>query len=187
MPAQKKTSFIFLTSFLPALAYWFLEQYYPVKVAVAGGLILGLVEMILEKIFSKKIHTLSKFNFSLLLLLGGLAFVENEGVWFKLSPGLTSLALGVVLLVQNLRGQGMLRAMMEEMGRPLPPLELWHPLETRIALFFLAYAFLMIALALWGESGHWLFFKTVGLYLLFAVYFLGEMVNARLKAKKRAR
>ena len=42
----------FLLSFLPAVAYWYLETYYTLEVALIGGILLGVIEMVLEKKFT---------------------------------------------------------------------------------------------------------------------------------------
>lgn len=58
----------FWASFLPAIAYWYLEENYSLQIALIGGLVLAVLEMTLEWLFTKHIHTLSKFNFFLILI-----------------------------------------------------------------------------------------------------------------------
>jgi intracellular septation protein len=183
----------FLISFLPAIAYWILDAYYPVRIAVAGGLILAVLEIILEKIFSKKVHTLSKFNFFLILVLGGLSFLGEDGVWFKLSPCFTGLGVGAFLLFENRKGpgHGLLYGMLSEMQDlskiPLPiPVyqQIFFSMEMHFAFFFIGYSLLMGSVALWGTSNQWIFFKTAGQYLSFGIFGLGEMILMRWKIKR---
>jgi intracellular septation protein len=69
--SKPKNKNLFLISFLPAVAYWYLESNYDLKTALIGGIILGVAEILFEKFFIGHVHTISKFNFYLILLLGG--------------------------------------------------------------------------------------------------------------------
>ncbi len=84
----------FFLSFLPAIAYWYLESNYDLQTALIGGLVLATVEILLEKIFTKHVHAISKFNFYLVVVLGGIAFIGQEGIWFKLQPFFTGVLMG---------------------------------------------------------------------------------------------
>jgi len=77
-PTQGKP--YFLLSFIPAVAYWLLETYTTLEIALIGGILLGIVEMILEKYFTGHVHTLSKVNLALIVILGGFSMVAKEGV-----------------------------------------------------------------------------------------------------------
>ncbi len=108
---KKNSKHFFLISFLPALAYWYLEENYSLEVALTGGILLSVIEMLLEKIFTKHIHTLSKFNFALILGLGSLSLLASEGIWFKLQPFFTGVVMGGYLLFRNLRGKSLITEM----------------------------------------------------------------------------
>lgn len=183
---QKLSKNFFLISFLPAIAYWYLEENYPIRIAVTGGLILAILEITLEKIFTKHVHGISKFNFLLLLLLGGLSLLGDEGIWFKLQPFFTGVIMGGYLLFKLWRGVGlmeeMMMAMMEESRRP-PPFVI-RTLEYHSSVFFLLYGIFMGFVALNWSSDRWLFFKTAGFYIAFFVFFLIELVYIRLKMRK---
>ncbi|MFZ4712263.1 MAG: inner membrane-spanning protein YciB [Bacteriovoracaceae bacterium] len=172
----------FLISFLPAIAYWYLEEYYPIRIAVAGGLALAVLEIILEKVFTKHVHTLSKFNFILIALLGGISLLGEDGLWFKLQPFFTGFIMGGFLLYKLKKGEGLFLEMMKEMnGNKVPPVDLIKTLETHLAYFLMVYGCLMGALALWGTTSQWAFFKTIGFYIAFIVFFLFEVLMLRRK------
>ena len=100
----------FLISFLPAIAYWYLEENYPIRIAIAGGLALSILELTLEYIFTKHLHSLSKFNFGLILFLGGLSLLGDEGIWFKLQPAITGIVIAIFLLVKRKLGKDSLQS-----------------------------------------------------------------------------
>lgn len=183
----------FLISFLPAFLYWYLEANYPVRVAVVGGLALSLIELGTEKLFSGRLHTISKLNFYLLVFLGGLSILGEKGIWFKLSPLFTGLGMGGFFLWNWWRNKTVLLEMMIEMkgekALPLPPhlmAPVFQQTERDIGLFLIGYGFWMGALALWRTTGEWLFFKTAGFYVAMGVVSILEAILMRLRLRRVA-
>lgn len=174
-----------MISFLPALAYWYLEENYPLKIAIIGGLGLAVLEIILEKIFFKHIHSISKFNFFLLLFLGGLSLLGDEGIWFKLQPMFTGLGIGGFLFFKKWRGESLFLEIMETMNnkKNLPD-KLVFLMEYHIAIFMMGYGLFMGGVALFLSTGYWTFFKTIGFYLAFVLFCLFEVVLIRRIVKK---
>jgi intracellular septation protein len=75
--------------------------------------------------------------------------------------------------------------MMKEMNpSKAPPAHIIKQLEAHLAYFLMVYGIFMGALALWGTTSHWTFFKTVGFYIIFFVFFIVEMFIMRKKHKK---
>lgn len=175
--AQKPYYFL---SFLPALAYWYLETYYTLEVALSGGIILGVVEMMLERILTGHVHTLSKFNISLIVLLGGISFVAQEGIFFKLQPTLTGLAVSAFLMFKKIKGQSLMLEMLKDLKISPPwPEELYMKMEFHLAVFFIVFASLMAGVALYSSTSTWVFMKTAGLYIAFGGFLLVEMLYLR--------
>lgn len=167
----------FLISFLPAIAYWYLEEYYPIKIAVLGGLALAIIEIVLEKLITKHVHTLSKFNFFLILGLGGISLLGEDGIWFKLQPFFTGIVLSAYLLYKLKTGEGLFIEMLKEMHPDQKPnIQMLKRLERDLAIFLVLYGCFMGALALWGNTNQWLFFKTIGFYICSGIFFLFEML-----------
>ena len=175
--SPKVSKNFFLISFLPAMAYWYMEENYPLRIALTAGLVLAVVEIIVEKIFTKHVHTLSKFNFFLILFLGGISLLGDDGIWFKLQPLFTGIGISGFMIYRLVRGKGLLFEMMEIMpeDKPRPPEFIVQALEKHVAAFFLLYGFFMGALAVWGTTDQWMFFKTIGLYIVFFVFLIIEM------------
>ncbi len=167
----------FLLSFLPALAYWYLETYYSLEIALVGGILLGIIEMILEKKFTGHVHTLSKLNIALIVILGGVSLIAKEGVWFKLQPTFTGLALSSYLLFKKFKKQSLMLEMLEDMKQkaPLPP-EIYRIMEWHMCLFLIGFAFFMAWVALKDTTATWLFWKTGGFYIAFGGFMILEMI-----------
>jgi intracellular septation protein len=174
--SSKSNKAFFLFSFLPAIAYWYLEENYPLRIAVTGGLILAVLEIAIEKIFTKHVHALSKFNFFLILGLGGISLLGEDGLWFKLQPFFTGLVLSIYLFYKLKKSDGLFVEMLSEMHPDQKPNPVFfRRLERDLALFLLSYGFFMGAIALWGTTDQWLFFKTIGFYLCAGGFFVVEL------------
>ncbi|MBT7609514.1 MAG: hypothetical protein HN576_07145 [Bacteriovoracaceae bacterium] len=183
---QKLSKNFFLISFLPAFAYWYLEENYPLRIALAGGMILASLEVILEQYFTKHIHTLSKFNFFLIVLLGGISLIGDEGIWFKLQPFFTGLGMSSFMGYRLWKGEGMLLEMMKSMpqGKNKLPDFIMKNMEKHVCIFFFVYALFMAFVAIFLSTDTWLFFKTIGLYIIFGVLMIFEFFFIRFQIKK---
>lgn len=170
----------FLLSFVPALAYWLLETYSTLEVALVGGIILGLVEMGLEKRFTGHVHTLSKLNVALVVSLGGISLIAREGLWFKLQPTLTGVAVASFLLFKKFKDQSLMLEMLRDMGQPVPlPQEAYKTMELHLTVFLLGFAAFMAFVAVRETTAVWLFWKTAGFYIVFGSFAVFEFVFLR--------
>lgn len=170
----------FLLSFLPALAYWYLESYYSLETALVGGILLGVVEMLLEKKITGHVHTLSKLNLVLIVILGGISLIAKEGIFFKLQPTLTGLALSFFLLFKKFKKQSLMVEMLKDMKQKPPlPEEIYKILEWHMCLFLIGFAFFMAWVALKQTTATWLFWKTAGFYIAFGGFMVVEIFYLR--------
>lgn len=175
----------FLMSFIPAVAYWFLETYYSLEIALIGGIVLGIIEMILEKKFSGHVHTLSKLNVSLIVILGGISLIAKEGIWFKLQPTLTGLSVASFLVFKKFKGESLMFQMMQDMKQKEQlPAEVYKIMEWHICLFLIGFAVFMARVAIYETTANWLFWKTGGFYIVFGVFMLFEMIYIQWIMKK---
>ncbi len=180
--AQKK---FFLISFIPAVAYWYLESRYPIRVAVMGGVGLAILELALEKVFTNHLHALSKFNFFLISFLGVISFIGDEGIWFKLQPAFTGVGIGGYLFFRRIKGRSLLYEMSSALNsKTAPPRAILESMERDVVFLFLAYGIFMVFIAIFSSTDRWLFFKTIGFYIIFAIFMIIEMVLARWRVRK---
>lgn len=166
----------FLLSFLPALAYWYLETYYTLEVALIGGILLGVIEMLLEKKFTGHVHTLSKLNIALVVILGGVSLIAKEGVFFKLQPTFTGIALASYLVFKKIKKQSLMVEMLNDMKQKPPlPDEIYKIMEWHMCLFLIGFAAFMGYVALKETTATWLFWKTGGFYIAFGGFMIVEL------------
>jgi intracellular septation protein len=183
-PAQPKP--YFLLSFIPAVAYWLLETYSTLEIALLGGILLGVLEMLLEKKISGHVHTLSKLNLSLIVVLGVISLIAKEGIWFKLQPTLTGVGISSFLMFKRLSGHSLMFDMLKDMGQAPPlPEALYKKLELHMLIFLLVFAGFMAKVAVYDPTSTWLFWKTMGFYIAFGGFLLIELVYLRLTLKRK--
>lgn len=173
----------FLISFIPAIAYWYLEENYTIEVALVGGLILSVLEVTLEKVIYQHVHTISKFNFFLIATLGGIALIAKDGLLFKLQPFFTGTLMSLFLFWRLKSGRGLIAEMSSQMNNNQQriPLKTLNYLERNMALFLLVYGLFMGGVALKMETKQWLFFKTIGFYLASFIFIIGQAALIRYK------
>ena len=182
---MKKQKHFFLISFLPAIAYWYLEENYSLKVALIGGLLLAGLEISIEKIFTKKIHSISLFNFFLILSLGGIALIGDDGIWFKLQPFFTGVIMGGFLLVKNYFGKSVMLEMLESTQEKVPNKEMITLLERDLGFFMVIYGCFMAFVAMKLTTAQWTFFKTIGFYIIALLFFATELFSMRFRLRKK--
>lgn len=170
----------FLLSFIPAVAYWLLETYTTLEIALIGGISLGIVEMIFEKYFTGHVHTLSKVNIALIVVLGGISLFAKEGLFFKLQPTFTGVAIAGFLLFKKLQGHSLMLDMLKDMGQvpPLPPVT-YKIMEWHMTLFLLCFAGFMARVAIYETTTTWVFWKTGGFYIAFGGFMILEILYLR--------
>lgn len=183
--SKKAGNNFFLFSFLPALLYWYLEEKYPVKTALIAGIALSLIEIAVEKYLHGHIHKLSKVNLVLVIVLGGISLIGEEGIWFKLQPALSLLAVALYMGFKLKKGQGFFLELMQEMKPEVKFNEaIMRSMEVNVTIFFFCYAILMAVLAVWFSTSTWAFFKTAGFLILFIIFMvLQTFINKRLSKK----
>ncbi len=176
----------FLLSFLPALAYWGLETYFSLEIALVGGILLGVVEMILEKKFTGHVHTLSKLNLALIIVLGGISLVAKEGIFFKLQPTMTGLCLSGFLVYKKIRNESLMVQMLTDMKQKIPlPEEFYKMMEWHMCLFLILFAAFMAYIALKESTATWLFWKTGGFYIAFGGFMLLEVIYIQWYSRRK--
>lgn len=173
---MNKQNKFFIISFIPAIAYWYLEVNYTLQIALIGGLILSILEITLEKIFTKHVHKISKLNFILIAFLGGISLLGNDGIWFKLQPFFTGLALGGYFIYKKIKNESLMIEMSKEMGNDQMPEKMIKDMEFHMGLFVLVYGFFMAVIALTQETSIWLFWKTGGFYICMIVFFIIDIL-----------
>jgi intracellular septation protein len=168
----------FLLSFIPAVGYWLLETYTSLEIALIGGIVLGLLEMAVEKIFTGHV---------LVVILGFVSLYAREGLWFKLQPTFTGIAIGGFLLFKKLTGHSLILDMLKDMQQTPPlPEQAYKTMETHLTIFLFAFAAFMAKVAIYDSTSVWIFWKTGGFYVAFGAFLVVELIYLRSTLRPRS-
>jgi intracellular septation protein len=178
---MNKQNKFFLISFIPAIAYWYLEANYSLKIALIGGLSLGTAEIIFEKLFFKHIHKISKLNFILIAFLGTISLLGEDGLWFKMQPFFTGLVMSSYLFYKKYKGESLLVEMSAEIGQKGLPDAFVKMMEFHMGFFLLGYGTFMLGIALTQETSIWLFWKSGGFYIVMIIFFIMDILYIKRK------
>ena len=169
MKSQKSMQLIVI---IPVIAYTILENLYDPKTAVIGGVIISALEILAEKIFFKHVLKLAYLNFFLILALGGVSIFQDNEIWFKLFPAITSFFVGSYLLFQIKRGNSVISEFMELMSSDPEQKKMIPFFEREMAYFSLWYGCLMAFVPFYFSTSVWAVMKVGGSFVLFILHVL---------------
>jgi intracellular septation protein len=97
MKAQRGKIAIILAGVLPLLAFALIEEYFGIVWGLIAGMTFGVGEVVWEFFTQRKVEALTWGSNVLVLGLGGVSLLTQEGIWFKLQPALLEAAFSVAL------------------------------------------------------------------------------------------
>lgn len=195
MPTPKNQNLrsLLLGGLLPIVIYTILEE----KVGPLWSLIFamgfGLLEIAYEAFKYRKVETITWVGNALLVGMGGVSLVTQEGIWFKLQPAILELGMALMLvgscifekplLVMMARKQQTFQSVRPEL---LPVFEeRFRKITLRLGIFFLLHAVLATYAAFSWSTRSWALLKGVGLtismilFMALEVFFLRKRLNAK--------
>jgi intracellular septation protein len=194
MNMQKKSALktLFLGGVLPVVIFTLIEEQYGTLWGLVAGMVFGLGEILWELKTKKKVDTITWAGNGMLLALGGISLITQEGIWFKLQPALIeasmalvlwgSVLLGKPLLFNLAQKQGGIPSDFEKLARPgVGPVlkRAFQGMTLRLGLFFAVHGVLAAWAALHWSTGSWALLKGVGLTVSLIVYVVVESLILR--------
>jgi intracellular septation protein len=170
---------------LPVLAFALVEERFGVIWGTIAGMIFGFGEIVYEKIRLGKVNGITWFSNALILVLGAVSLISQDGVWFRLQPAILLFCFGAALLGSNAIGKPLLVGMALKQRPDIPSdrIGILKTLNLRIGILFLLLAGLSVDAALRWSVEAWAFLKSVGVTIIIVAYFGGEVIYARIKAR----
>lgn len=177
---------LFFGGLLPVIIFTVIEESYGIMAGLCAGLIFGTSEVIYELIRHKKVSTLTWVGNGLLILLGLISLVAQNGIWFKLQPALFEAGFFIFLLGSWFLKKPFLRFIIEKQNPETPDFlkETLSGMTLRLSLFMLAHAILATWAAFEWSTRHWALLKGVGLTVSLILYIGAEILWLRFKIKK---
>lgn len=171
---------------LPIIAFTLIEEYHGPVWGTIAGMVFGVGEILYEKIRYKKVSTITWIGNALILGLGGISIISQDGIWFKLQPALFELGFAAVLIGSWVMKKPFLALMAEKQNPNLPEFakKAMSGITFRVGLFFIFQAGLATWAAFYWSTSAWAFLKGVGVIIMFVLYFILEILWIRLKQRK---
>lgn len=182
---------LLLAGVLPVLIFTVLEETRGVLEALVFAMIFGFLEILWEAFRYKKVETLTWIGNTILLVMGGISLVTQEGIWFKLQPAFLEAGMGVGLIGSCLVKKPFLNLMAAKQGlfdnfsdriKPLVK-ERFSKMSYRFGFFFLGHAALATYAAFYWSTRNWALLKGVGvtvsmiLFSLVEIYFFRKALS----------
>jgi intracellular septation protein len=187
---QNKSSALlsfFFGGLLPIIAFSVIEDHYGPVWGTVAGMAFGLGEIIFEKLRYKKVSTITWVGNLMILGLGSISIVSQNGIWFKLQPALFEAFFALLLWGSLLAKKNMLLMMAEKQGNTLPEnvRPLMNGMAFRMGLFFAIHAGIATWAAFDWTTTQWAWLKGAGLTITFLLYMGFELLLIRSQAGKR--
>ncbi len=162
------------------------DQYGPLWGTVAG-MIFGAGEIIFEKIRYKKISQITWIGNLMILGLGSISIISQDGLWFKMQPALFEAFFALFLWASLIGKKSFLLMMAEKQGKQIPAAAqpFLNSLTLRLGFFFALHAALAVWAALEWTTAHWALLKGVGLTVSFVIYLGLEILWFRFQIKRQ--
>jgi len=194
---------LFVGGLLPVIAFTIIEDRFGTLWGLVAGMVFGVGEILYEWIKLRKVDAFTWAGNGMLLVLGGVSLVTNEGIWFKLQPAIIEAVTAVLFCGSVFLGKPLMAGLLKKQlaaqqaaGQPgpQPPLELapWLvPLLAgatfRFGLLFAAHAALATWAALKWSTAAWAMLKGIGFTASFIVYGLAEAWFLRYRVANHSR
>lgn len=184
---------LFLGGLLPIAIYTILEEKAGPLWGLCFGMGFGILEVIYEWVKYRKVETLTWVGNAVLITMGGISLITQEGIWFKLQPAILELGMTALLIGSSLYQKPFLVMMaekqktFEKMPDPVAAMmkNQFGGMNLRLGFFFLIHSIVAVYAAFFWSTRNWALLKGVGLtlslliYLFFEIFFLRKKMHVR--------
>lgn len=187
---NKAMQSLLIAGILPVIAFTVIEEKFGTVAGLIAGMILGVGEIIWEWRKQGRVEPMTWGGNGLLLILGAVSLISQEGIWFKLQPALIEGAMAVALWGSVIAGKPMMALFMDKVlkqqqGISLAEMKERSPkghvisnalrgLTLRIGLFFALHCGLAVWAALYWSTTAWAILKGVGFTGSMILYMVAE-------------
>ena len=172
---------------LPVIAFTVIEESYGTIAGIIAGMIFGVGEIFWEWKTRGKVDPFTWGGNAMILVLGGISLIANEGVWFKLQPAIMEAVMAVVLWGSLFMKTPLLVGLAEKQGQTIPPVlrNRFNGFTFRLGVFFALHGVLATWAALRWSTQSWAILKGVGFTMSCLVYFFAEGVVLRFRLRQK--
>jgi intracellular septation protein len=179
------------------VAFTLIEAWQGILAGLVAGMLFGLAELLWERLSTGRASGLTVGSTLLVLGLGGVALLTQEGIWFKLQPALMEAALALACWGSWLGGRPLLLELARKQGaldRPGLAPGARPVLERALSGMTLragGFLFLQAVLTTWAafrwSTAAWALLKGVGFGVSFVAYLAIETLATRRRVRRLLR
>jgi len=195
MTSHKKQSLrsLFFGGLLPIVIYTILEEKVGPLWGLVFGMVFGLFEILFEAFRYRKVETVTWIGNGLLLGMGVISLVTQEGIWFKLQPALLELGMAILLWGSLVMGKPLL-VMMADKQKTFESIQpeiasilraRFKGITFRLGIFFFIHSLIATYAAFFWSTRSWALLKGLGLTLTMLVYLGLEVFYLRRSSRVR--
>ncbi|MEO5970744.1 MAG: septation protein IspZ [Bdellovibrionia bacterium] len=172
---MKNFKSLFLAGILPVIAFTVIEEYVGILAGLIAGMIFGICEILWELKSQGKVEPMTWAGNGMILVLGGVSLITQEGVWFKLQPAILEFGMAAFLWGSVIINKPFLLIMFQKQGGLPNPIsnrpdagqllqtlsQAFRGLTIRLGLFFALHAVLAVWASLYWSTAAWAILKGV--------------------------
>jgi len=177
-----------LPGFIPLFVFIAIDEIWGTRAGLIASVVIGVGEMGWIGWKEKRFDSFVLLDTSLLVLMGGVSYILDNDIFFKLKPGLVELILCVVLAISSFSKFNIMGMMSKRYLKGISfSEEQMNKMQktTRLMFYvFLAHTALVFYSAFFMSDASWAFISGGLFYLLFGVIFIAEWYIQRQKNKQ---
>jgi isopentenyldiphosphate isomerase/intracellular septation protein A len=173
--------------FLPLIVFIAADAIWGTRIGLIVAVAVGIVEFAFSYFKEKVVDKFILLDVGLIVVLGGVSILLENEIFFKLKPALIELIFCAILAVSVFSPVNVMMLMSK---RYMKNIEIGEAQMKQLnrslkAMFyiFLGHTVLIVYSAINMSKGAWAFISGGLFYILFGVYFVYELVRAKLKRK----
>ena len=178
---------LILGSIIPIVLFTLIEDHWGLEAGLIAAIIYAIGEFIFEYWTSKTISKMTLYSNLLIIGLGIISLVFNDGIWFKLQPAIIELVIAFILFGSTLRKTpillGMIQQQQGEISNPILK-DFIISLNWKIAVFFVLQSIVATWAAFDWSTENWALLKGIGLPVSLIAYMIIEILFFRRKIKR---
>jgi len=179
-----------LPGLLPLFIFILADEIWGTETGLYVALGFGLLELAYTYIRDRRIERFILFDTGLLLALGAVSILLENEIFFKLKPALIEALLCVILGLSAFTSKNIMLNMTErftkKMNLEIQDEQVRQMQKTSAVMFFLvlAHVAMIVYSAYFMSKEAWAFISGVLFYIIMGVFFAGQLVRARVVARR---
>jgi isopentenyldiphosphate isomerase/intracellular septation protein A len=176
-----------LPGFIPLFVFIAADEIWGTRVGLIVALAIGILELVYTLIKEKRFDLFILLDTGLLVVLGGISIILDNDIFFKIKPAIIEAILCVILAISAFTKMDIVGGMTQ---RYMKGIEINDEVQKKFkqtlkAMFwiFTGHTLLVVYASFYMSKEAWAFISGGLFYILFGVYFLYELWQAKRKKK----